>query len=277
MSDLAPLETLFEQSQGSEQPLPPELAALYGRFALPRHGNRPHVMGNFVSTLDGVVALGEAGKSGGGEISGFNKHDRAVMGLLRASADAVVVGAGTLRSVPGHLWTSDYIYPPLAGSYQALRAALGKSGPPLNVIVTERGEVHPDQRVFKGEVPALVVTTPEGGHAARERGISGAVQVAEVDTAGSVSARSVLEAVSRVRPVEVVLVEGGPHWMCDFFAERLLDELFLTLAPQVAGRDSRSQRPGFVSGRTFAPDDSQRGRLVSASRGASHLLLRYLF
>jgi riboflavin biosynthesis pyrimidine reductase len=75
----------------------------------------------------------------------------------------------------------------------------------------------------------------------------------------------------------VVLVEGGPHLMGDFFAEGLLDELFLTLAPQVAGRDGHSERPGFVSGKTFAPDKPLWGTLVSAKRGGSHLFLRYSF
>jgi riboflavin biosynthesis pyrimidine reductase len=47
----------------------------------------------------------------------------------------------------------------------------------------------------------------------------------------------------------MILVEGGPLLMGDFFAERLLDELFLTLAPQIAGRDGSVERPGFVAGK----------------------------
>lgn len=49
----------------------------------------------------------------------------------------------------------------------------------------------------------------------------------------------------------VILVPGTGQ----FLAERALDELFLTLAPQIAGRDEHSQRPGLVSGHLFAPDD----------------------
>ena len=62
------------------------------------------------------MSLNVPGQSGGGPISGFNQQDRMVMGLLRAVADAVIVGAGTLRSAPQHLWTAEYIYPPLAES-----------------------------------------------------------------------------------------------------------------------------------------------------------------
>ena len=65
--------------------------------------------------------------------------------------------------------------------------------------------------------------------------------------------------------------------MGHFFAERLLDELFLTLAPQVAGRDGTRERPGLVAGKQFAPDHPVWGTLVGLKRGADHLLLRYAF
>ncbi|MFL5734416.1 MAG: RibD family protein [Chloroflexia bacterium] len=277
MNDLTPLTTLFDEAQGGEVDLPAELAALYGRLVMPAHEGQLQVIGNFVTTLDGVVDLGVAGKAGGAQISGHNRHDRAVMGLLRSIAGAVVVGAGTLRSVPGHLWTADYIYAPLTDAYRALRASLGETQQPLNVIVSERGDVQPTMRVFRGEVPVLVVTTPAGARAMHGRGMPEAVQIAEVASEGALSAGSVMEVVNRVRPSRVVLVEGGPHLMGDFLAEKLLDELFLTLAPQVAGRDEGSERPGFVVGKTFAPERPVWGDLVSARRAGSHLFLRYSF
>src|SRR5437016_14471597 len=136
MNTLIPLESLFDMERGAALPLPPDLMHLYGRLEFPSHPGRAHVIGNFVTTLDGVVALNESGHTGGGDISGFNQHDKMVMGLLRAAADAVIVGAGTLRSVPKHRWTAQHIHPPLAGVYQQLRTSLGKPAPPLNVIVT---------------------------------------------------------------------------------------------------------------------------------------------
>ncbi|WP_201360899.1 hypothetical protein [Dictyobacter formicarum] len=59
--------------------------------------------------------------------------------------------------------------------------------------------------------------------------------------------------------------------------EQLLDELFLTLAPQIAGRDSATARPGLVEGHLFAPEHPLWGTLVSVKRGGSHLFLRYAF
>src|SRR2546430_13757802 len=158
MNAQTPLESLFDVVRGAALPLPPDLAHLYGRLAFPLHPGRMYVIGNFVTTLDGVVALNETGHAGGGDISGFNQHDRMVMGLLRAVADAVIVGAGTLRSVPQHRWTAEYVYPSFADTYQQLRLSLGKKAPPLNVIVTSHGEVDLNLPVFQsGEVPVLLI------------------------------------------------------------------------------------------------------------------------
>ena len=92
MNDLTPFDSLLEMQGGAALPLPTELARLYGRLAFPLHPGHTHVIANFVSTLDGVVDLNEPGRTGGGDISGFNRHDKMLMGLLRAAADAVIVG-----------------------------------------------------------------------------------------------------------------------------------------------------------------------------------------
>jgi riboflavin biosynthesis pyrimidine reductase len=278
LEPLDPLETLFEVAAGESLPLPPELATVYGTLRLPLHPDRPHVIGNFVTTLDGVVALNTAGHMSGGAISGDNAHDRLVMGLLRATADAVVVGAGTLRSVPTHRWTASYIYPTLAEEYRALRASLGKPEPPLNVIVTARGQLDLDLPVFRsGEVPVLVVTNGAGAEQVQSHALPALVQVATLDGAGPLGAQAILAAIGRVRRCTVILVEGGPHLMGDFFAERCLDELFLTLAPQIAGRDGEADRPGLVAGKRFAPEHLVWGTLASVRRASSHLFLRYAF
>src|SRR5471032_1810781 len=131
---LAPLKTLFETKRGKVLPLPPKLARLYGCLRMPLPRSHPHVFSNFVTTLDGVVSLNVKGHASGSDISGFSVQDRMVMGLLRAVADVVVVGAGTLGADRQHVWTAAGIFPGLADEYSRLRATLGKRGPPLNVI-----------------------------------------------------------------------------------------------------------------------------------------------
>jgi riboflavin biosynthesis pyrimidine reductase len=278
MSDLVPLVTLYDEQRGRGLPLPAALASLYGQLWFPAHRDRPHVIANFVTSLDGVVALNDSDQSGGGEISGANQHDPMVMGLLRAVADAIIVGAGSLRSARQHLWTASAIYAPLAEEYQQLRSALGKSEPPLNVIVTARGAVDTALPVFQsGKVPVLIVTTQVGAQRIRTHALPHSVQVAAVQPAGALSARAILDAVSAARRGDLTLVEGGPQLMGPFFAEHALDELFLTLAPQIAGRDASVERPGLVAGKRFAPEDPVWGTLVGVKRGGSHLFLRYAF
>ncbi len=272
-----PLETLYEQEHGMPASLPAELAALYGPLRLPAAPeDRPYVIANFVTSLDGVVSLGIPGQSGGRPISGNNPHDRAVMGLLRALVDAVVVGAGTLRAVPQHRWTPAHVCPSLLESYQALRATAGKEPVPLTVIVTASGSVDLALPVFRaGEAPVLLVTTLEGGQHLGTKELPPSVHLEVVSTTGRLQSQEVLGAVRRMRTSTLVLVEGGPHLLGDFLADRCLDELFLTLSPQVAGRNVEINRPSLVAGHQFAPDEPLWSRLVSLKRAGSHLFLRY--
>ncbi len=276
--DITPLEVLYESGQGEVVPLPAELEELYGQLRLPAYRGRPHVVGNFVTTLDGVASLNVLGMAGGGEISGHNAHDRMAMGILRSAADAIVVGAGTLRSVPQHLWTAEYVFPGLASAYGRLRVALGKTQLPLNVIVTSSGDVDLGLPVFRsGKVSVLLVTTDAGSGSLGQKDVPPWVQVKSVRSRGHIAATEVLRAIHDARQPDLVLVEGGPHLMGDFLAEKLLDELFLTFSPQIAGRVPDAGRPGLVEGVVFAPENPLWGTLTGVRRGGSHLFLRYSF
>lgn len=280
MNRPSPLQTLAAATVGEKVPLPPTLAAFHGPLRLEALTGRPLVIANFVETLDGVVALDKTPRGGSSAISGGSVEDRALMGLLRALADVVVVGAGTQRAVPRHRWTAARIYPPFADAYAELRQRLGKPPVPLNVVVSARGSIEPDRPIFRsGELPVLVVTTPEG--AARLRPAVSAwpstTRLVVASENDQLSAQDILDAIHACWPARVVLVEGGPRLLGDFLAERCLDELFLTLAPQVAGRDAISERHGLVAGRTLAPTESRWADLISIQRAASHLFLRYAF
>ncbi|HKP54001.1 MAG TPA: dihydrofolate reductase family protein [Chloroflexia bacterium] len=274
---LTPFETLYDASHGPELPLPAELERIYGSLHLPHPNDRPYVIGNLVTTLDGVVSLGVPGMASGKEISGFNTHDRVLMGILRAVADAVVSSAGTLRASPDHVLTPDHAFHAMAEPYRQLRVTLGKAQIPLNVIVSGSGDLSPDLAVLSGEVPALVVTTEEGARRVAQSGLPREVVVESAPGVDSVTARSVLDAIVRTGNGGLVLVEGGPHLMASFFAEGCLDEMFLTLSPQVAGRDNKTERPGLVAGKSLAPEHPAWGTLLDARRAGSHLFLRYMF
>ncbi len=275
---ISPLESLFDVSKSATISLPKVLSDFVDPFRLALHAHRPTVIANFVSTLDGVTTLNEPDHAGGGDISGFNRQDHALMGLWRALADAVIVGAGTLRVDPKHVWTAEFIYPDLAPAYQELRQQLGKKLTPLNVIVSASGNLEPHFSVLQSDrISALIVTTAFGQQRLQAHSFSDLVQIVSTGDHQEVSARKVLEAVQQVRPGDLYLLEGGPRLLNTFLTEHCLDELCLTLAPQIAGRTTDSKRPGLVEGQNFAPTDPRWSRLRSVKRGENHLFLRYAF
>jgi riboflavin biosynthesis pyrimidine reductase len=237
------------------------------------------VFSNFVSTLDGVVSLQVKGHSGGGDISGFSGQDRMVMGLLRAAADAVIVGSGTLAADPEHLWTPQAICPELADDYRRLTDAMAKPRAALNVVVSASGTVNLRLPVFaSGKVAAMIITTLRGARQLRKQRVPDSVQIHVTRSgSGEIPAADILRAVRRAITGKRILVEGGPRLLATFYKERLIDEQFMSLAPQLSGRQVGDARMGLVMGKTFAPRDPLWGRLTDARQGSRLLFLRYSF
>jgi riboflavin biosynthesis pyrimidine reductase len=277
-AQFASLRTLLEARHGHALPLPPKLLRLYGAFRLPAPRSGFHVFSNFVSTLDGVVSLQVKGHSGGGDISGFSGQDRMVMGLLRAAADAVIVGSGTLAADPQHVWTPQAICPELGDDYRRLADAMAKPRA-LNVIVSAAGTVDLRLPVFtSGKVAAMIITTVRGAKQLRRLRVPDSVQIHVVRRrSGEIPAADILRAVGRAVTGKRVLVEGGPRLLATFYKEHLIDEQFLSLAPQLSGREIGDARMGLVMGKTFAPRDPRWGRLTDARQGSRLLFLRYGF
>jgi riboflavin biosynthesis pyrimidine reductase len=276
---LVSLDTLIETTRGRLLPLPEKLARLYGRLRFPLSPSRPYIFSNFVTTLDGVVSFNVRGHASGGDISGFNTQDRMVMGLLRAIADMVIIGSGTLGADRRQVWTPEGIFPELANEYRHLRTTLGKREPPLNVIVTGSGAIDLRLPIFtSGKVRSLIVTTPAGERRLRKQRAPDSVEIRTTRRgAAEIPAGAILDEVGRVSPGKLILVEGGPRLLGDFYAERLLDEQFLTLAPQIAGRSAGNERPSLIMGKAFAPRNAPWGNLIDLRRGSNHLFLRYSF
>jgi riboflavin biosynthesis pyrimidine reductase len=259
------LETLFERASLPDLELPPELSQAYGgRFGI----RRPSLVANFVASADGVVAFDGKGESGH-VISGNSEADHFVMGLLRACAEVVIVGAGTLRASPRHRFTAEKIFPPAARLFSELRRKVGLPAAPKLVVVTASGELDPSS-------PALTDATiaTSGPGEARLRGVvpptTRIVRIDPVD-AGVVSLGSLLETL-RAEGDELLLTEGGPTLIGQFFAEGLVDELFLTLSPRLFGRRAGDLRKGLVEGVDLGGTPLE---LASVRRHGSHLFLRY--
>jgi riboflavin biosynthesis pyrimidine reductase len=262
---LSPFEVLFEADGLPEYSLPVDLQHLYGRLGFPDRV----VYANFVSSIDGVVTLGSK-PSAGSVISGKDPADRFVMGLLRACADAVVLGAGTLRATPGHLWTPAHVYPALATEFTALRSALGRSEEPVLVVLTGSGELdfkHP--ALVRG---AIVMTTSPGAKRIGSR-LPGSCELVVLGKGKRVDCGKALGEL-RERGLEVLLSEAGPHVTGQLVGEGLLDEVFLTLSPVLAGR-GKEKRLGMVEGIELLPANGAWSKLLSARQHSDYLFLRY--
>ena len=264
---MVPMDLIFEKHGLPSNDVPKDLERLYGGglgFEAPR------LYANFVSSLDGVVAL-ESQDHSSQMISGRSEADRFVMGLLRACADAVLIGAGTLRAAPDSLWTPTYIYPEAAAEFAELRKHLGRSDEPRLVLLTARGEMDPHHPAL--EAGALVLTTSLGATKLRGR-LPGASTIVAMENGRAINLVDVI-ATLRSEGHQLVLSEGGPTVMGSLVQAALLDELFLTLSPILAGRSDVGGRPGLVEGAELLPARSISGDLLSVRKHGSHLFLRY--
>lgn len=267
-----PVELLFERAGLPSFALPAPVAAAYGG---PLGFARRRVIANFVASLDGIAVLGDRGESGH-ILSGDSEADRFVMGLLRSCADAIVVGAGTLRHDPNPRWTGPAIYPKAAALFEETRRALGLLREPRLVVITASGALDPSHPAL---LDAIIVTTHSGATALRPRIAS----TAQIVTFEPVSRAIRPEASEKIPLAEVLtwlraaglttlLIEGGPKLFADLLAEKLVDELFLTVSPFLFGSYSSGRR------RTLADGCDLGGlplELLSARRHGSHLFLRY--
>ena len=242
---------------------------------------RPFVIANFVSTLDGVVSFEIKGKSGGSTISGSNPADRFIMGLLRASADAIMVGAGTLHDVSAKsLWTPEYVYPDAKHLYEEYRVNVQhKPRYPLLVIVSGSGQLELKRAIFRTPaIRTVVITTSAGRDELTRRGAAnlGSVEVHALKSSrGSIAPRAILQLLQSQFGVSRLLHEGGPTLFGQFLAAKVVDELFLTLSPQIAGRKGDATRPAVVQGVAFVPNSAPWFEMVSAKEKAAYLYLRY--
>ena len=278
------VRTLIDcDQQYAESDLPQELRELYdGNLHFSASpAARPLVIANFVSTLDGVVSYKIEGKSGGSTISGSNLADKFIMGLLRASADAVMVGAGTLHDISAKsLWTPESTYRDGKRFYAEYRAnTLHKPENPLLVIVSGSGKLELERAVFRTPaMRAVVITTLAGRDELTRRGAATLdyVEVHALDSSGgSIAPQAILELLQSQFGVRTLLHEGGPTLFGQFLAADAVDEFFLTLSPQMAGRERDVTRPALVQGVQFMPDSAPRFQVVSVKEQGAYLYLRY--
>jgi riboflavin biosynthesis pyrimidine reductase len=148
--------------------------------------------------------------------------------------------------------------------------------------MTASGQVDLCDRTFHvSGLRTLIATTARGYDDLSRQSLPFQTEVRVIEPAkssterGGVSPHAVLELLARDYGVRLALYEGGPTLLASFLAQRLVDELFLTLAPQIAGRVSDLHRLGLVEGLAFQPATAPWATLLGVKLAGSHLLLRY--
>ena len=262
-----PLELLWEPEGLPAVELPEQLAALYpGALGFPARA----FFVNFVETVDGIVALPSIPQSNK-LVADENEADRFVMGLLRAVADCVLVGAGTMQASRSATWSAERAYPPAAEAFAELRRRLGKPARPEVVFLTASGRIDVEHPAL--EEGALVLTTPGGEQTLHGR-LPESSEALVVNEGDLVDVKQAVELLRR-RGHEQILSEGGPTIFGLLLEAGVVDELFVTVSPLLAGRSPASERLGLVEGTHFLPDERLPLELEGVRRHGGHLFLRY--
>ncbi len=220
---------------------------------------RPRVLLNMISSVDGRATLG--GRSG----SLSSPADRALFHALRAAVDGVLVGAGTARAE-----RYGRIIPEAATRRLRLERSLAEE--PLACIVSHSLRLDEQAIPLLAEPAARVlVLTPSQASippAAAQLEYLRCVRDGALDLPRS------LELLRTGHGVELLLCEGGPHLARELLANDLLDELFLSLSPLLAGGGGPGSAPlRILAGEPLQPP--ARLELRGALRHDSALFLRY--
>lgn len=220
-------------------------------YALPA---TPWLRVNFVASLDGAVEVGGVSRP----LS--SPADQRVMELLRTQCDALLLGAGTLR-------TERYGPIVLPGPRRRWRGDHGLAEHPTVVVVSGSLNLDPAAPAFAAAPTRPIVLTTTTTPAASGKAMAA---VADVISTGNRTV-DLADAVAQLhdRGLRRILCEGGPHLFGALAAADLVDEVCLTVSPLLAGPGA-----GRITAGATGPLRPMTLRHVLAA--GDHLLLRYL-
>ena len=220
-------------------------------------GSRSRVIVNMATSVDGRINTRRRERFALG-----SEHDRRLMDTLRERADAVIVGAGTVRH-DGHPMLLRY------ADLRARRLARGATPHPANVVVSSNLDL-PLRPFFAGnETRRIVITTRHAG-AARLRRFERVAEVVVLPGKTPAPAR-VVEAL-RERGLKRLILEGGGEIHFAFAKVGLVDEWYVTLTPRLIGGKTA---PSFLDGEGFLKREHIELTLVSHRRIGDEIFLHY--
>jgi riboflavin-specific deaminase-like protein len=218
--------------------------------------DRPYTLLSCSMSIDGYIG------SGASRLLLSNDADFERVDAVRASCDAILVGAATVRIDNPRLLVRSQ-------ARRDERTTLGLAPSPMKVTVTRRADLDERADFFTvGDAEKLVYCASPGVLDARRRlGPFATV----VDGGERVEMRT-LGADLAARGVDRLMVEGGATVHTQFLTEDLVDELQLTVAPMFVGD---SEAPRFVHDGFFPWNPGRRASLVDVRKIGDVVLLRY--
>ncbi|MEV4767497.1 dihydrofolate reductase family protein [Micromonospora chokoriensis] len=218
---------------------------------------RPYVLLSCAASIDGYID-----DASDQRLLLSNEDDLDRVDAVRASCDAILVGAGTVRRDDPRLLVR-------SADRRAERVATGRPESPAKVTLTAQGDLDPTARFFTaGESTRLVYCATGAVEKARER----LGHLATVVDAGEPVDPGWMLGDLATRGVRRLMVEGGGTVHAQFLAAGLADELHLVVAPFFVG-DGRA--PRFVGEGRFPWHPGRRARLAEARQIGDVVLLRY--
>lgn len=249
------LRPLLPPGEPLEIPAAVEHIGLWERPASP--AERPRVLLNMIATVDGRATLG--GRSG--NISG--PADRALFHALRLPVDAVLVGAGTVRSERYGGLVRD-------PADRELRVERGLPAEPLACVVSGRLALDEDVPLLRDPQARVVLVTASQASLPSHGASVEYVRAGR----GRLDLAAALRELGSRFAVQTLLCEGGPHLARQLVAEGLVDEVFLSVAPMLAGGEpSGGEALRILAGAELDPPAPL--QLLGVLCSGSELFLRY--
>lgn len=198
---------------------------------------RPFVLVNMAMTADGKIATANRAVSTFG-----SKQDHDHLLTLRATADAVMVGARTVDSGPINLG-------PGGKKFRQQRLDYGLAEFNLRIIVTGSGSLDARSHVFQHRFSPIIILTTQRTSAAKLNRLRALADEVKICGRNEINFHSALRWLRRKWGVQRLLCEGGGDLNDAMFRAGLVDEIHLTICPLVFGGCSA---PTIAEGRGFA-------------------------
>ncbi len=223
---------------------------------------RPYTLINMAMSVDGKISTNEKILL---QFSSF--EDRRVMDTIRFKADAILIGANTLRTDGIHLWIKDE-------SLVQKRRKQGKTAQPINIVISKSLDIPTGCRFFSYPGTEKWIVTGDGSNPAQRKKFAPFSQIHIIpEKNGNIDLADLMVYLKK-QGINLLLVEGGSDLNFRMIARNLIDELYLTICPIIIGGQAVVSP---VGGSGFERKELRNLELLDVRQHVGELFLHYRF